>query len=477
MLRRTFVALPLLAAGCAEGIDPPAETQAIFIEGGEFTMGGSDPDPCDNSKIVGESGLKSIGCQDARVQSELLQHQVEVRDFCIDEHEVTIDQYRHCVARDECSDPKATNAGDTDDDRSISRYYRNHGKYGGFPVLGVTVEQAREFCTFHGGRLPTEVEWEFAARSRGASGREVLLWEGDNPVAACDGNEGQVAYGTCVDGRPQRVKAADLDVTVQGVRDMAGNAQEWVADEFSFLAYCAADQGGVDIDDLYQQVNVSSFRRKPAANASVPTQLVEDAGCVDACVAGFNECTNVCSKAWRGDPTVVVGQRKWAEEHEAACRADNPGLPETVDCDACAGDATCEAYCACVASGSAGDSGGECVQTCIADTLGCEGRCAGPADVARACINVSTVAQQNTSVPQPICRVRGGGSPFEATAPVAVQSGALDGIHVVRGGHFQEAAACGVRTTRREARKGSDPSPFIGFRCAYDAGTERCPRR
>jgi formylglycine-generating enzyme required for sulfatase activity len=474
MLRRTLVALPLLAAGCAEGVDPPAETKAVFIEGGEFTMGGSDLDPCDNSKIVGEAGLKSIGCQDARVQSEALQHQVEVRAFCIDEHEVTIDQYRHCVARDECSDPKATNAGDTDDDRSIGRYYRNHDKYGSFPVLGVTVEQAREFCAFHGGRLPTEVEWEFAARSRGATGRDVFVWEGDNPVAACSGSLGEVAYGTCVDGRPQRVGAASRDVTAQGVKDMAGNAQEWVADEFSFFAYCAADQGGAAIGDLYETVNVSSFRRKPAANADVPTQLVQDPSCVDACVEDFNACTNVCSKAWRGDPTVAVGQRKWGEEHEAACRSRNPGLPDEVDCAACAGDATCEAYCACVESGSAGESGGECVQTCIADTVTCETQCAGPDDVARACINVSTTPGQNTSVPQPICRVRGGAAPFEATAPVENTGGPLDGIHVVRGGHFQESAACGVRTTRREARKGTDPSPFIGFRCAYDAGSERC---
>lgn len=495
MLRRSLHRLwPLavLAGGCAKGVDPPAATPVIPIEGETFTMGSTDLDPCDRSDVPA-NGTK-IGCQLSREQSEALHHEVKVDDFCIDQHEVTIDQYRYCVAHGACSDPKVTNAGDREDERSITRYYRNHERYGSFPVLGVTIDQAREYCRFRGGRLPTEVEWEFAARSRGT--RDALVWEGANVVGNCAQQEGAVAYGDCVDGRPRAVMSSPLDRTAQDVHDMAGNAQEWVEDEFSFFAYCAADQGGGQRpEDLYRIIDASTFKRAPRPDAPVSDLLLADGAdqtCVDVpqgqpghnardggCADRYEDCLVVCRAAWSSNPPISRGQDNWREEE---CRRAHDTRTTPDDCRDCAatGDAArCEAFCDCFDTVEAPESDVECVQACIAGAVACLGdaACTEP-DVRAACVNTAESGSLPSYVPQPICHVRRdkNGGPYPADEPHENEGGPLDGFHVVRGGHFQETAACGVRPTRREAQKGNAPSPVIGFRCAYDPGqSPACP--
>ncbi|MCA9557753.1 MAG: formylglycine-generating enzyme family protein, partial [Myxococcales bacterium] len=212
--------LALLAAGCAEGIDPPELPAAIKIEGGTFTMGAAgvtgpggetvaDFDPCDDG-VVTTGGKKSLACG-AELMSEVIRHERTVATFCIDQTEVTVDQYRHCVARDACSKPKSTNAGNRGDGFVEKYYDQDEGtSYGNHPVLGVTHAQAREYCAFRGGRLPTEAEWEFAAR--GTDGRR-FPW-GDEPgcgVAAQTGYDerggrlapGQMQKGPCSNDGPR----------------------------------------------------------------------------------------------------------------------------------------------------------------------------------------------------------------------------------------------------------------------------------
>jgi iron(II)-dependent oxidoreductase len=99
-----------------------------------------------------------------------------------------------------------------------------------WPVVQVTWRAARDFCRARGGDLPTEAQWERAAR--GDTGRR-FPW-GDEPPG-CDGVVfGRAPGAGCQSPRrgPEAVDAPTTDVTSEGVRHLGGNVSEWVRDGF-----------------------------------------------------------------------------------------------------------------------------------------------------------------------------------------------------------------------------------------------------
>jgi sulfatase modifying factor 1 len=195
----------------------PAE---ILFRAGTFTMGSSDEEVTLARKVC-DAEPRHDDCRDEIFAFEQAQHEVYLSDYWLDRTEVTVARYRRCVAAGPCAMPPYAEGGERFDQPSL-------------PVVLVTWNDARRFCAWAGGRLPTEAEWERAARGAGPNGRRYPWGNVYNPFLANHGAQGLedldardgflelAPVGSFPDGR-----------TPEGLEDLAGNAQEWVADWFA----------------------------------------------------------------------------------------------------------------------------------------------------------------------------------------------------------------------------------------------------
>ena len=164
----------------------------VRLPGGSFQMGSTD----------GDSREKPV-------------HRVTVDGFELTKSEVTVAQYRACVDAGTC------NAGGTGEYCNWDK-----GDRGAHPINCVDWGQSAAFCKWAGGRLPTEAEWEYAARSGGRD----WTYPWGNEQATCsravmdDGGDG------CGKNRTWPVCSKSAGHSAQGLCDMAGNVWEWVAD-------------------------------------------------------------------------------------------------------------------------------------------------------------------------------------------------------------------------------------------------------
>jgi formylglycine-generating enzyme required for sulfatase activity len=145
---------------------------------------------------------------------------VTLSAFYIDQNEVTNAQYRQCVEADVCEPPEC------------SERYKDTTKED-HPVVCVSWLQAETYCgvEWRGGRLPTEAEWEKAAR--GTDGR-IYPW-GDEPPP----NRALLNFNSNI-GDTTPVSRYPDGASPYGVYDMAGNVSEWVADWYDAEYYSIA---------------------------------------------------------------------------------------------------------------------------------------------------------------------------------------------------------------------------------------------
>jgi len=175
------------------------------------------------------SGAFSMGSNSGEADEHPV-HVVDLSAYYMDKFEVTNIQYKACVDAGRCQIPQLDSA-------TRSNYYGNPG-YNDYPVIVVSWSVAKTYCEWRGARLPSEAEWEKAAR--GTDGRTYPWGEGINCNRA---NYGKLRR--CV-GDTTRVGSYESGRSPYGLYDMVGNVWEWVSDWYD--VYPGGDPGAFSAD-------------------------------------------------------------------------------------------------------------------------------------------------------------------------------------------------------------------------------------
>jgi serine/threonine protein kinase/formylglycine-generating enzyme required for sulfatase activity len=220
----------------------------VTIAGGAFVMGaGSDEILAVKDWCKKLAGSECDEVAQKTFDREQPQRQVEISPFRLDRREVTAQEFVDwlnsqpglVLERDRYVKQQGVLLADiypTYDPFGGFTYEKVHGRYEvparfrRHPVTQVTWHAADRFCRSQGKRLPTESEWEFAAR--GVEGRR-FPWGYEEPT--CQGTVFSRRAGMLCAGLgtgPQDVGTTAQDRTPEGVYDLGGNVAEWVADGF-----------------------------------------------------------------------------------------------------------------------------------------------------------------------------------------------------------------------------------------------------
>jgi formylglycine-generating enzyme required for sulfatase activity len=148
-------------------------------------------------------------------------HEVTLSPYLIDKYPVTNERYRACVSAGACAEPRNSDATYFSPDRAT---------YNSYPVTYVNWADAVTSCAWDGRQLPTEAQWEKAAR--GPAPREVRYPWGDDPDYCSYANSSRCGTGSLV-----AVDAYPLNVSYYGARSMQANANEWTRDWYDEAYY------------------------------------------------------------------------------------------------------------------------------------------------------------------------------------------------------------------------------------------------
>jgi formylglycine-generating enzyme required for sulfatase activity len=192
-----------------DDLQPPAAPQVkedpngamVLVQGGEFLLGGNE--------IAGD-----------------WVHIASVGSFYIDRTEVTNAVYARCVQAGKCA-PQTAPASETHPG------YANDVQYASYPVIHVSWQQASDFCTWAGKRLPTEAEWERAAGWDAAT-EEKSVWPWGNVFDPARLNSVE-------SGRGDTSAVGQYPPEMNGTYDMAGNVWEWTSSLYKAYPYIGSD--------------------------------------------------------------------------------------------------------------------------------------------------------------------------------------------------------------------------------------------
>ena len=201
-LTTAFTPTPTLGIGSA-WMRPPDSMQMVYVPEGNFTMGGYF------------------------YAEERPSHGEYLDAFWIDKTEVTNSMYAKCVSAGSCQPPVHSSSA------THANYYGNP-LYDNYPAIYVNWSDASSYCTWAGARLPSEAEWEKAAR--GTDDR-TYPWD---PGPWNTGPNGTLLNFNSSVGDTTAVGSYPTGASPYGALDMAGNVWEWVNDWFDANYYASS---------------------------------------------------------------------------------------------------------------------------------------------------------------------------------------------------------------------------------------------
>lgn len=191
----THTAIPSPTRGIGSTLTGTDGMTLQYVPAGEFTMG-----------------------SDSGTYYEKPAHLVYLDAFWIDKTEVTNKMYVMCVSAGICQQQSKLNS-------STRRAYQLESEFGNYPVIYVDWSMAKSYCEWAGRRLPTEAEWEKAARG---TDERIYPWGNDAPNSNLLNYD--MADTTTVGAYPE-------GISPYGALDMVGNVLEWVADRYDEKYY------------------------------------------------------------------------------------------------------------------------------------------------------------------------------------------------------------------------------------------------
>jgi eukaryotic-like serine/threonine-protein kinase len=238
-----------------EGPAPAGSTSAVAVAPSASASGAPVAKGCPEGMIEIAAGAMFMGSTDEDLGDDVRPpHKVKVSAFCLDKTEVTVAAYSACAKSGNCLRPKSkvdfpdAKPNEVEEFTKVCNY--DQADKAQHPMNCVDFAGAKQFCESEGGRLPkggarlpTEAEWEFAARG---SGQKVFPWGDEEPgptrLNACADEclawldkAHLTSYGKMFDGDDGFAATAPVGhypagAASSGVLDMAGNVWEWTAD-------------------------------------------------------------------------------------------------------------------------------------------------------------------------------------------------------------------------------------------------------
>lgn len=209
-MKKTFLFLFILLLAACQAVSEPLDLPGaalgwtynrdadnmvmVYIPGGSFVMGSEKDFP-------------------GAIGNETPSHMVTLSGFWIDKTPVTNEQYRLCVEDHNCRPPRKINSWHREN-------YYNNPAFTDYPVVYVNWNDAQAYCAWAGAKLPTEAQWEYAARG---PNNTVYPWGNSAPNNSLANWDQPGGDTSSVDSHPDGISWV-------GALEMAGNVWEWTAD-------------------------------------------------------------------------------------------------------------------------------------------------------------------------------------------------------------------------------------------------------